>query len=58
LIGLNARTAFTREAATAGANAHTTFGGENQSKPRHDETGKNSACYNWQMAFSLATFLE
>jgi hypothetical protein len=29
LIGLNAETVFLREAATAGANAHTIFGGEN-----------------------------
>jgi hypothetical protein len=31
LIGLNAETVFLREAATAGNNAHTMFGGENHS---------------------------
>jgi hypothetical protein len=32
LIGLNAGTVFLREAATAGTNAHTMFGGENHSR--------------------------
>jgi hypothetical protein len=32
LIDLNAETVFLREAATAGNNAHTMFGGENHSK--------------------------
>jgi len=32
LIDLNARTVFLREAATAGTNAHTIFGGENHFK--------------------------
>jgi hypothetical protein len=32
LIGLNAEAVFSREAATAGNNAHTIFGGENHFK--------------------------
>jgi hypothetical protein len=40
LTELNAETAFTREAATAGANAPTMFGRENPSKPRHLITEK------------------
>jgi hypothetical protein len=40
LTELNAETAFTREAATAGTNAPTTFGRENPSKPRHLITEK------------------
>jgi hypothetical protein len=34
LTGANAKTAYTKEAPTAGANAHTTYGRKNYSKPK------------------------
>jgi hypothetical protein len=40
LTDSNVKTAFTREAATAGTNAPTIFGRENPSKPRHLITEK------------------
>jgi len=40
LTGLSVKTAFSREAATAGTSAHTTYGRENHSKPKHFERKK------------------
>jgi hypothetical protein len=53
LVGLNAETGFLREAATAGNNVHTMFGGENHFKLKCALTEKRE----WAGSFcTLATW--